>query len=310
MLKKSGLLLICICLIVSSFGVSGQDSNVGSITEASFESGTLGREYEYLVYLPAGYEDSEAEYPVIYMLHGRGDEMSAWLNVQDLLDSMIASSEIPPMIAVMPDFPSSRRAGYYIDSQFTNPDVPSERVETAFFEDLIPHIEATYRTIEDRSGRIIAGYSMGGYGAIRYALAHPDVFCTAIVLSPAVYTPLPPADSSTRTFGAFGVGDDVWFDDDVYLSLNYPALTDAFLAQELPLYMFIAVGDDEWKNPTEEDQYHDLDFESHLLFNRVRRVGFIVSELRVLDGDHNWEFWRRGFTEGMQFAARFVGDGT
>ena len=62
---------------------------------------------------------------------------------------------------------------------------------------------------------------MGGYGAIRYSLAHPDLFVASIVLSPAVYIPKPPDDSSTREFGAFGRGHDL-FSTPIYKSLNYP----------------------------------------------------------------------------------------
>lgn len=299
------LLLACCFAMLGRFRAVGQEDAVGTITEMSFESTTLGRTYEYLIYLPAGYEASEVRYPAIYLLHGRGDEMSAWLNVQDVLDDLIAAGEIPPLIAIMPDFPSSRRGGYYIDSEYTGRDLPSERVETAFMQDLIPHIDEAYRTITAREGRAVGGYSMGGYGAIRYALAHPDRFTAAIVLSPAVYTPLPPRDSSVRLFGAFGVGE-VPFDEARYQRLNYPALFDSFAAARHPLYLFIAVGDDEWKHPAEEDQYHDIDFEAHLLYNRARRVPYILPELRVYNGGHDWEFWRRGFAEGMRHIARFL----
>ena len=103
----------------------------------------------------------------------------------------------------MPDAPWSSRASYYVDSGYRGAD-PGRAVETAFTVDLVGHVDATYRTLANRSGRGIAGYSMGGYGAMRYSLAHPELFGAAIVLSPAVYFPEPPADSSTREFGAFG----------------------------------------------------------------------------------------------------------
>ena len=82
---------------------------------------------------------------------------------------------------------------------------------------------------------------------MRYSLAHPDLFGAAIVLSPAVYFPEPPDDSSTREFGAFGK-DKRLFVEKIYRQLNYPALFESFEATGLPLPMFIAVGDDEFKN--------------------------------------------------------------
>ena len=125
---------------------------------------------------------------MLYLLHGRGDSKSAWVQMQGTLDELIANGDIPPTIAIMPDAPWSSRASYYVDSAYRGAD-PGRPVETAFTQDLIAHVDSTYRTVASRNGRGVAGYSMGGYGAIRYSLAHPDLFGAAIVLSPAVYFP-------------------------------------------------------------------------------------------------------------------------
>ena len=306
-MRKQGLLW-CLVLIWGMAMVpnaAAQDDAGGTVDMARFESATLGRDYEYHVYLPAGYADSGLRYPVIYLLHGRGDDLYGWLNGVNVLDSLIASGEISPVIAIMPDMPSSDRASYYIDSAYTGADFPAEPVETAFFADLIPHVDATYRTLATREGRAVGGYSMGGAGAIRYTLAHPDQFAAGIVLSPAVYVPLPPVDSSTRLFGAFGVGETL-FDETQYTALNYPALFEPFAATELSVALFIAVGDDEWKNPTEEDRLHDLDMEAHLFYNLARRVPRLLAEFRVYDGGHDWDVWRPGFEEGLRYVNRFL----
>src|SRR3954452_6132274 len=129
--------------------------------------------------------------------------MAAWTKRSSRRDDLIGSGEIRPMIAIMPDAPWSSRASWYVDSAYTGTD-PGRPVETAFFRDLVPQVDATYRTIADRNGRAVAGYSMGRAGAVAHLLEHPDGFGVAIVLSPAAYFPLPPADSSTRDFGAFG----------------------------------------------------------------------------------------------------------
>lgn len=276
-----------------------QNTDESQIINTDFESATLGRVYQYTVYLPAGYDGAEAMYPVVYLLHGRGDTMSDWLNARSALDRMIAAGDLPALIAVLPDMPSSDRASYYVDSAYTSHLYRAEAVETAFFNDLIPHIDTTYRTLAQRESRIVGGYSMGGYGAIRYALARPEMFMGALILSPAVYYPLPPADSSTREFGAFG-SDTTLFDDDIYTRLNYPALLESFTG-EYRLNLFIAVGDDEWKNPNPADMEHDLDFEAHRFFNRVARAPGIESEFRVYDGGHDWDVWLAGFTEGMRY---------
>ena len=272
----------------------------GSMQTGVLRSAVLGEDLAYLVYLPATYATSEAaRLPVIYLLHGRGDSMEAWRTIQPDLDRMIAAQQIPAVIAVLPDAPSNQRAGYYVDSRSAG----GRRVETAFTTDLIQHIDATYRTQPDRSGRIVAGYSMGGYGAMRYSLAHPGLFCAAIVLSPAVYVPLPPRDSSAREFGAFGNGGER-FDEAIYREKNYSAILPAFRATQLPLVMFIAVGDDERALANPEEAAHDLDYEAHTLYNQIRRIPRITAQLRVIDGGHNWDTWRPTFIEGIQYVFR------
>jgi enterochelin esterase-like enzyme len=297
-------LLLLLLLTMTVTPILGQDAG-SAISREEFSSKTLNRTYQYIVYLPAGYETSTTRYPVIYLLHGRGDTMDAWLNARDALDTLIANGDIPPMIAVMPDMPSSDRAGYYIDSQYTGMIARAEPVETAFMNDLLPHIDSTYRTLTNRESRLVGGYSMGGYGALRYSMAYPDRFVGALVLSPAVYIPLPPVDSSTREFGAFGSGESL-FDEAIYTSLNYPALAEPLADTGLPLSMFIAVGDDEWKNPNPEDRLHDLDMEAHMVFNQVARIPNVSAEFRVYNGGHDWDVWERGFIEGMQYLANVM----
>lgn len=284
--------------------VFGQ-SAAGTIESCSVASPALRGDVSYQLYLPPGYvADGSVRYPVVYLLHGRGDKQAAWAIIKPDLDRLIGEGRIGPLIAVMPDAPWSRRANYYIDSQFTGSadgKLPAGAdVETAFTRDLVAHVDSTYPTQADRAGRIVAGYSMGGYGAIRYALAHPDLFASAIVLSPAVYVPLPPPDSSTREFGAFGKGSAI-FDDEIYTKWNYPAVLPAFVATRLPLTMFIAVGDDEHALTDPAQATHDLDYEAHTLYNRVRRVPGITAQLRVVNGGHNWDTWRPTFVEGLQY---------
>lgn len=306
-LEKAAQLAFLSLAAVASTAVSHGHSPPAAdkVHAVSFHSPALGRKLDYLVALPADYEAAKSSrYPVLYLLHGRGDTMQAWAKIAPELHRLAAEGKIPPVIAIMPDASSSRRAGYYIDSIFTGSSSPSlpagENTETAFTRDLITHVDATYRTQSTRADRIVAGYSMGGYGALRFSLAHPELFGAAILLSPAVYVPLPPKDSSTREFGTFGKGASP-FDDETYTALNYPAMLPAFAQKGLPLIMFIAVGDDEHAHPDPVEARHDLDYEAHTLYNRVRREPLIKSELRVIDGRHSWAVWRPTFIEGLAY---------
>jgi len=292
-----GLALVFATLAVGSASGSG-NVRPGTLTTGSAFSAALGESISYELYLPNGYDASQDRYPTLYLLHGRGDTMQAWTQVKDDLDGLISSGAIPPTIVVMPDAPWAGRGSWYVDSQYTGSDYPGRPVETALTHDLVGAIDAAYRTVPDRAARGIGGYSMGGYGAIRYVLAHPNVFSAALVLSPAVYTPLPPSDSSTRDYGAFGQGA-TRFVDSVYQGLNYPALLPT-VSPDLPVHLYIAVGDDEYVNPNPLDAEHDLDFESAKLYNVVKRQAGVTAEFRELNGGHDWDVWRPGFLDGVQ----------
>ncbi len=274
------------------------------LIHSRFQSPALGKPLEYIVYYPPGYDPAGTKkYPVIYLLHGRGDNYQAWTQVAPDLDRMIQDHVIPPILAVLPDAPSSRRAGYYIDSEFTGGgDLPAgEKMDSAIVGDLVPHVDASYPTLHDRAHRLIGGYSMGGAGALRFALTRPDLFGAAIVLSPAVYVPLPPAHSSTREFGAYGRGQEI-FDEARYQRENYPASLEKFRARDLPLYIYIAAGDQESAQADAAEAAHDLDYEAHILYNRLRRVPRITTAFRIVDGGHAWKTWQPTFSEGLRLA--------
>ncbi len=268
---------------------------VGRLEEIAFPSPALGRESPALVYLPATYAQTADALPVIYLLHGRGDNLRAWLEARKLLDDLIASGAIPPVIAVFPDAASSRRAGFYVDSQFAGAgELPAgEAVETALARDLPDYIDRNYRTLAGREGRIVAGYSMGGFGALRFAFAHADRFAAAIALSPALYLDLPAEDSSMRTFGAFGRGAER-FDAATYLDLSRPWRHRT--AASPPVRIFLAVGDDE---PVRDAQGNSLTSDAADLHRHLRGMPGVELQLRILDGGHAWKVWREGFRAGL-----------
>jgi len=137
-------------------------------------------EVGYNVYLPDGYAQSEARYPVIYFLHGAGgNENSDARGFSALIARMVHEGKIPPVICV---FPNGGTSGYQ--------DHPGEKVmvETLIVKELLPLIDRRYRTRANRENRTIGGFSMGGGGAVRLSLKHPDLFSAAGAWAGA-YTP-------------------------------------------------------------------------------------------------------------------------
>ena len=273
----------------------------GRLVSGSVVSEAIGGPINYTVYLPASYDsDDSTVYPSLYLLHGRGDTQAAWQQEIGDIDELTAAGSIPPMIVIMPDAPWSNAGNYYVDSLYDGAaggQPQGAAVETAFTTDLLEHIDETFRTVPDRAARAVGGYSMGGAGALRFATAHQGLFSAGIILSPAVYAPTTPVDSSTREFGAYGVGSAI-YDEDRYQELNYQRTFSTF-DSALPVHLFIAVGDDEYVNPLPEDAIHDLDYEAATLYNQAKRVAGISAELRVYDGGHDWGVWKQGFREGI-----------
>lgn len=204
-----------------------------------------------------------------------------------MLDTLIKAGKLPPAIAVAPS-----AAYWWVDTV--------EPFEHAFMEDLIPFIDTTYRTISSRGGRAVAGFSMGGYGALRYALTYPDRFAAAILLSPALYNALPPPDSSARTTGAFGTP----FDPALWSRLNYPEVVKSYITKGFEVPVFIAVGDDEWNEPVGWE--YNVEYQAVLLFERLRKELGSAATLRITSGRHDWDLWAPLFGQGVTYIAQFI----
>ncbi|NSW95561.1 MAG: esterase family protein, partial [Bacteroidales bacterium] len=145
------------------------------------QSKILKMERKYAIYLPPDYETSQRSYPVLYLLHGAGDDQTGWVQFGEVLhiaDKAINSGSATPMIIVMPDANTGKR-GYVNDPK------GEWRYEDFFFEEFIPYIEKTYRIKVEKRYRAIAGLSMGGEGTFIYALHHPELFSAACPLSAA-----------------------------------------------------------------------------------------------------------------------------
>jgi S-formylglutathione hydrolase FrmB len=139
-----------------------------AIDAASYASPALHGHGSFLVYLPPGFGSTTRRYPVLYLLHGNGQRDSSFLDIglQGTLDRLVARHAVPPLIAVM--IQGGRGPNNWRD-------MGSRRYETYVLE-VQALVDRTLPTVADRAGRAIAGYSMGGYGAMNIALAHPARF--------------------------------------------------------------------------------------------------------------------------------------
>jgi len=144
------------------------------VQHGTFHSKCMDKKVGYNIYLPPSYDaNSGQRFPVVYFLHGSAGNESRSIRLATYLHPAIEAKEVPPMIMV---FANGGRNSAYIDA-IDGTVMP----ETMIIKELIPHIDDTYRTIGQRSGRAIQGFSMGGGGALRLAAKFPDLFSSVVV---------------------------------------------------------------------------------------------------------------------------------
>ena len=157
----------------------------GTSLEGNLEGDAVDR--DVIVFLPPGYEkDSKRHYPVVYALHGYSIGAEQWtheIHVPQTIEGAFAQGE-KDMIVVLPDSKTIYNGSMYSSSATTGD------FEKFISHDLVAYIDAHYRTIPDRQSRGLVGHSMGGYGASRIGMKHPDVFGALYIMSPCCMSPM------------------------------------------------------------------------------------------------------------------------
>jgi enterochelin esterase-like enzyme len=139
------------------------------VSYQTFHSPAAGTRVSFHLYVPSAYaQPGGSRYPVVYWLHGSGGGVPGVVPLSRLVDAAIEAGKVPPMLVV---FVNGLRMGMYVD--WKSGSVP---LETVIVRDLVGHIDATWRTIATREGRLLDGFSMGGYGAARLGFKYPELF--------------------------------------------------------------------------------------------------------------------------------------
>jgi enterochelin esterase-like enzyme len=247
----------------------------------------LKMDRKYAIYLPEDYYTSDRFYPVLYLLHGSGDDQSGWVQygeVKHIADKAIAEGKCTAMIIVMPDGNTGQR-GYF------NSPKGDWNYEDFFFQEFIPTIEKTYRIRNEKRYRAISGLSMGGGGTFMYALHHPELFSAACPLS-AYAGPVSMEEATTRWEKQYpGVSkDDIakYYSKHSALELinNMPE------DQKKAVRWYIDCGDD------------DFLYEGNSLIHIAMRKKEIPHEFRIRDGAHNWTYWREALPAVLDFISQ------
>jgi S-formylglutathione hydrolase FrmB len=284
------LFLLAACLVYTGHSATAQSR----IDCSALNSRILRRAVRYCVYLPSGYDQGAAErparrYPVLYFLHGLGDNEQTLFNSGGwtLLDDLRRQHKMGDFVIVAPE----GRRSFYINSADG-----SVRYNDFFLQEFMPHIEGKYRIRAGRAGRAISGISMGGYGALRLAFAHPELFSAVSAQSAALITESPKQlDAAGRSvaplagvLGAvFGTPIDVshWDANNPFLL----ARRNAVALRKLAIYF----------NCGQDDNY-GFEKGAAVLDEQLKKEG-IKHEYRSYPGDHGVGYFLSHFAEVMEF---------
>lgn len=271
----------------------------GNITKNSFYSQILKMDWEYNVYLPPDY-DSSKKYNLIYMLHGALDTSSGWIShgvAFQSLNNAINNNIIEPTIAIFPDGSPNTIDSWYINSRVFN-------MQDAFEKELFPHIEKAYLVKDNRNSRCIGGLSMGGYGALRFALRNANYFGSVFALSPAVFDyfsddmkkmhtmPNLPENSMEKMFLNVYTDNNSNIDEKFWHDNNYKGLWHEYESSQSPLKIFVSNGT--WDSLTLIEHTRILDN-----FLKEKNANYVYIEQKYLE--HSWGAWATILPEVLKY---------
>jgi S-formylglutathione hydrolase FrmB len=235
------------------------------LKEGEFQSKSLGRSMKYRVLLPDSYTQGHKKYPVLYLLHGLYGDYTNWTKLTKVRTYATGLE----LIIAMPDANDSWYTNYATD--------PQQKYEDYIVHDFLSEIETHYRVAGTRDTRFIAGLSMGGYGAIKFALKNPQLFSLVGSFSGALNAPnelnQERPDFAVQLNKVYGLANSkTRADNDIYPLLK------SVDAAALP-YFFLTCG---------TDDYFLQSNRRFVLPLPSLKIGY---EYHELPGKHDWEFW-------------------
>lgn len=291
-MNKSALAIsVCIILICNSLSASG----LRIMESMVMHSRILNQDVKFSVCLPKNYYDTKQSFPVVYLLHGLGDDETSWLEygqISQYADKSTETDNTVPMIFVMPQ---GFRTYYVNDYKGTF------LYQDMFVKELVPHIDSLFRTLADRQHRALMGYSMGGFGVLILHLKHPDIFGTTVPLSISIRT-----DEQYMTEDASG------WDEQWGRLFGEPGLTGkdritTYYRQNCPFHLFPQMTTAEIRklniyidNGDKEQTLCRSNEELHILMRSLN----IPHEFRVREGGHSFQYW----CSALPNALRFISD--
>lgn len=257
---------------------------MGQLRHERFRSQRLGRDIAFSLYLP----DLDARTPepalVLYLLHGAGGNEKTWTGEDPVLQGPLVQAmrngTLRPSVLAMPTLGPNT---WWIDGA-------ADAAASALLDEVMPRIEARLPFTAHRTRRALLGVSMGGYGALQLALAQPQRFCAAALVSPTAYDPLPPADSVARRTPQFAR--DGRFDEQLWQAANYPVRLSEYARAPQKVAIWISSGDGD---PP------DVLRAATRLYQRLHAIQPDRTELLLMHGRHDWHLFDAALTPALAY---------
>jgi S-formylglutathione hydrolase FrmB len=288
-------LVLLLVLIAPAFAAAQSRIDCSALS-----SHILKQVVHYCVYIPGGYDTGATQnppqrYPVLYFLHGLGDNEQTLFNSGGwtLLEDLRNQHKMGDFLIVAPE----GRRSFYINSADG-----SVRYNDFFLKEFLPHIESKYRVRPGRSGRAISGISMGGYGALRFGFARPELFSAVSAQSAALITESPEAlDSASQTGAPLAGVLGAVFGRPIHVphwNENSPfvlAKRNAAALRKVAIYF----------NCGQDDNY-GFEKGAAALHDELQKEG-VKHEYHAYPGDHSLTYFLSHFAEVMEFHSRAFG---
>ena len=235
-------------------------------------SKSMNKTYNAAVVTPNSYSKSKSKYPVVYLLHGAYGHFRDWLKSTPNANAVKDLADQYNIIIVMPE---GEMFSFYIDSPVNK----ESQFETHITQEVIQKVDATYRTIATKNGRVITGLSMGGHGALYLSSKHPELFCAAGSMSGAVDMNImlnPEGIERTKKLLGPILGDEVT-SPEAYKRYAVIDQIDVFKINQMPLIIDCGVDDFLIESNRE--------LRRRLLYNKIPH------EYTERPGAHTWQYW-------------------
>ncbi|WP_230470625.1 alpha/beta hydrolase [Flavobacterium cheongpyeongense] len=250
-------------------------------------STAMTKTYKAAIVLPDSYSKTKMTFPVLYLLHGAYGHFDDWLKKTPDSELVKKLADQYNLIIVMPE---GETFSFYLDSPVNT----GSQFETFITKEVIQKVDKTYRTIVNKSGRVITGLSMGGHGALYLSAKHPDLFCAAGSMSGAVdMSVMLNRDSSAQVLKLIEpVFGDKSNDIKMYEQHAVLNMIDKIKANKLPLIIDCGI-DDFLIEPNKE-------LHRRLVYNKVDH------DYTERPGAHTWEYWENALPYHVLFFSKIL----